>query len=201
MGPKGMTDILEQQAALQAEADAILEKLDLDSALRLAGRPVRVGSSALGLMVRRDIDITVVCENLADNTRAVIAQLVGNLTLHPRISAVRFRNDSGSWNKTPEDYPDGLYVGISFRAEDNNDWNFDIWFVDEPDRQPDLMHVRTILPRLSTAKREIILAIKTALAANAAGYPKPVASFLVYEAVLDGGVSNFAEFENWLGHR
>ena len=201
MGLIGMTDILEQQAALQAEANAILEKLALDSALRVAGRPVRVGSSALGLMVRRDIDITVVCENLADDVRAVIAQLVGKLTLHPKIGAVRFRDDSGSWNRTPEDYPDGLYVGITFRAEDNNDWNLDIWFVDEPDRQPDLMHVRTILPRLSTAAREAILAIKTALAANAPGYPKPVASFLVYEAVLDGGVSNFAEFENWLGRR
>ncbi|MBB3455886.1 hypothetical protein FHT86_004185 [Rhizobium sp. BK313] len=194
-----MQDMLKQQAALQAEADAIVKALDLDGILRIVGNPVRVGSSALGLMVRRDIDVTVICEKLDRTAHVAIAQIAGQLMLHPCIGAVRFRNDSDFWNKTPEDYPDGLYLGISYRSANNDDWNFDVWFVDEPERQPDLKHLQTILPRLSTAMRETILTIKTILATGS--YTKPVSSSLVYEAVLDGGVSSVAEFESWLRQR
>lgn len=196
-----MHAILKKQAALQAEADAALDALGLDTLLRVVGNPVRVGSSALGVMVRRDIDVTVLCEKLNRAAHVAIAQIAGELALHPRVGAVRFRNDSGFWNKTPEDYPDGLYLGITYRSENNEDWNLDIWFVDEPERQPDLKHLRTILPRLSTTMREIILTIKTALATGSFAYDKPVSSFLVYEAVVDGGVSNIVEFENWLRRR
>ena len=196
-----MHAILKKQAALQAEADAALDALGLDTLLRAVGNPVRVGSSALGLMVRRDIDVTVLCEKLDQVAHAAITQIAGQLALHPRVGAVRFRNDSGFWNKTPEDYPDGLYLGITYRSENNEDWNLDIWFVDEPERQPDLKHLRTILPRLSTTMREIILTIKTALATGSVAYDTPVSSFLVYEAVVDGGVSSIVEFENWLRRR
>ena len=196
-----MHAILKKQAALQAEADAALDALGLDTLLRVVGNPVRVGSSALGVMVRRDIDVTVLCEKLDRTVQDTIAQIAARLVLHPRIGAVRLRNDSGFWNKTPEDYPDGLYLGITYRSERNEDWNLDIWFVDEPERQPDLKHLRTILPRLSTTMREIILTIKTALATGSFAYDKPVSSFLVYEAVVDGGVSNIVEFENWLRRR
>ena len=196
-----MQAILKQQAALQAEADAVIKALDLDSMLHVAGDPVPVGSSALGLMVRRDIDITVICGTLDRTVQDTIAQIAAQLVLHPRIGAVRFRNDSGFWNKTPEDYPDGLYLGVTYRSENDEDWNLDIWFVDEPERQPDLKHLKTILPRLSTAMRETILTIKTALTAGSLTYEKPVPSFLVYEAVVDGGVSDVVEFENWLRQR
>ena len=47
--------------------------------------------------------------------------------------------------------------------------------------------------------RETILTIKTILATGS--YTKPVSSSLVYEAVLDGGVSSVAEFESWLRQR
>ncbi|MFS8110695.1 hypothetical protein QD460_03085 [Rhizobium jaguaris] len=196
-----MQDILKQQAALQAEADAIVDALDLDSILCITGNPVRVGSSALGVMVRRDIDITVICKKLDRATHAAIAQIARQLMLHPRAGAVRFRNDTGFWNKVPDEYPDGLYLGITYRSEDDKDWNLDIWFVDEPERQPDLRHLETILPRLSIAMQEKILTIKSALDVGSRGYDKPVPSFLVYEAVLDGGVSGAAEFQTWLKQR
>ena len=173
-----MQAILKQQAALQAEADAVIKALDLDSMLHVAGDPVPVGSSALGLMVRRDIDITVICGTLDRTVQDTIAQIAAQLVLHPRIGAVRFRNDSGFWNKTPEDYPDGLYLGVTYRSENDEDWNLDIWFVDEPERQPDLKHLKTILPRLSTALRETILTIKTALTAGSLTYESLFQAFL-----------------------
>jgi hypothetical protein len=193
-----MSRILEQQAELQAQADAVVSTLGLDNILRAVGNPVRVGSSALGVMVRRDIDITTVCETLDGATHAAVAGIGRDLTLHPRIGALRFRNDSGFWNTAPQDYPDGLYLGATYRTETGEDWNLDIWFINEPDRQPDLEHLKTLLPRLTDAMRETILVIKADLAAMTPKGGKPAPSALVYDAVLDHGVKTTAEFERWM---
>ncbi|KAB1087861.1 hypothetical protein F4V91_16350 [Neorhizobium galegae] len=196
-----MPGILKKQAELQAQADTIVSALGLENALRLAGNPVRVGSSALGLMVRRDIDITVVCERLDPAARRTVAEIAGELMLDSRVGAVRYRNDSGLWNVEPQNYPDGLYLGLTYRMKTGEDWNLDIWFIDEPDRQPDLKHLKTLLPRLTDEVRETILAIKTELAATAPKGGKPAPSALVYEAVLDGGINTLAGFEDWLSRR
>lgn len=193
-----MSGILKKQAELQAQADAIVSALGLENALRLAGNPVRVGSSALGLMVRRDIDITVVCERLDPAARRTVAEIAGELMLDNRVGAMRYRNDSGLWNIDPQNYPDGLYLGLTYRPQTGEDWNLDIWFIDQPDRQPDLKHLKTLLPRLTDKVRETILVIKTEFAANTPKDRKPAPSALVYEAVLDDSVKTAAEFERWM---
>src|SRR4051794_27851444 len=53
--------LLQRQGALQREADYVETDLGLRVLLTSLGDPIRVGSSALGLMVRRDLDITVIC--------------------------------------------------------------------------------------------------------------------------------------------
>src|SRR5215831_5553829 len=145
-----MNDLLDEQERLQKAADRVIELLQLEPRLARIGKPIRVGSSALGLMVRRDIDITVVCERLNSAVRAAFAQLGAELTAMDRyVASVRFRNDTGAWNADPACYPDGLYLGLSVRTDEGIDWTVDIWAVDEPDRQPDLEHLRTLPPRLS----------------------------------------------------
>ncbi|MBW6421539.1 hypothetical protein KX729_08805 [Rhizobium sp. XQZ8] len=196
-----MPDILERQAALQAQADTIVEKLDLPRLLGLAGKPVRVGSSTLGLMVLRDIDITTICDRLDASTRRTIAEIASELMLDQRIGAVRYRNDTGAWNVEPHAYPDGLYLAVTYRSERDEDWNLDLWFVDQPARQPDIAHLKTLAPRLTDDIRRTILAIKAELAANTPKGSRPASSALVYEAVLDGSVSSIAGFEAWLTGR
>jgi hypothetical protein len=148
-------------------------------------------------MVRRDIDITVVCKKLDEETHRAVAELGGKLAMHASIGSVQFRNDTGIWNSDVEKYPDGLYLGITCRDETGRDWTFDIWFVDEPERQPDLKHLRTIPSKLTTSARQSILAIKTALANGSCSGRRP-SSFQVYEAVLEYGVTSLSEFEDWL---
>jgi hypothetical protein len=58
-------DLLRKQAELQAEAQTVEADLGLHALLAPIGQINRVGSAALGLMVWRDLDLTVVCENLA----------------------------------------------------------------------------------------------------------------------------------------
>ncbi|TCR93237.1 hypothetical protein EV561_101683 [Rhizobium sp. BK376] len=152
----------------------------------------------MGLMVRRDIDITVICENLGPETRAAFAQIAARLMLmDSHVVSVRFRNDTGRWNKEPASYPDGLYLGLNVRTEEGADWTVDIWAVDQPERQPDLLHLRTLLPRITDKHRRIILTIKRELAARSDKIP----SAHVYEAVVDGGVDSVDQFEMWLSTR
>ena len=62
LSPHEAQELLERQAHLQAESRALLADLDLMTMLRSAGHPVQIGSSVLGLMVWRDIDIQVYCD-------------------------------------------------------------------------------------------------------------------------------------------
>ena len=189
-----MTDPIEAQALLQAEADDMVRALDLQSLLSPLGRPIRVGSSAMGLMVRRDIDITVVCAKLdaraLEAFSGIAARLMQNST---NVESVRFRNDTGVWNREPAKYPDGLYLGLTVRAQNQAVWTFDIWAVDQPGRQPDLAHLETLLPRLTDEHRRTILQIKQVLADR----PKSAPSALVYEAVVDHNIQTVEQFEQW----
>ncbi|GGB54357.1 hypothetical protein F3157_14520 [Virgibacillus dakarensis] len=189
-------DLLARQLQLQAEADAIAEEMHLKQLLATAGTPVKVGSSALGLMVWRDLDITVACSKL---NIAAISGIAAQLMSNPQVRDLKFINDTGNWNTDPT-YPDGYFLGMTYESKNGNKWELDIWFVDEPDKQPDLQHIRTMPDRLTPATIVSILSIKTVWAARAE-YGKQVKSFDIYTAVLDNNVRTPAEFNQWLQSR
>jgi hypothetical protein len=115
------------------------------------------------------------------------------------VISVRFRNDTGACNTDPASYPDGLYLGVSARTNEGTDWNLDIWAVDQPERQPDLNHLRTLLPRLEDDRRRTILLIKQALATEKSRFSEwKIPSAYVYEAVVDDGVVSLKQFVEWL---
>jgi hypothetical protein len=193
---KDVADLSRQQAELQAEARAVEADLRLDELLTTVGAVHRVGSAALGLMVWRDLDLTVVCTKLSlEPVTAVGARLAA----HPRVNTITFRNDTGHWNTSPN-YPDGLYLGVGYRSPTNNDWKLDIWFVDQPERQPDLAHMRWMPQKLTREVRTAILVIKSVWASRPE-YGKSVKSFDIYSAVLEDGVRTQEAFEQWLSHR
>lgn len=196
-----MVELIQSQRQLQAEADEVVEELQLDQLLGSIGRPIRVGSSAMGLMVRRDIDITVVCRTLDEPTLKQFSELAALLMQkRTNVSAVRFRNDCGAWNVEPEKYPDGLYLGLTVQNRKGAIWTLDIWVIDQPTRQPDLAHLETLLPRITQEHRRSILQIKWLLADR----PKStnsVPSAFVYEAVIDSDVRTIEQFDAWLNNR
>lgn len=72
--------------------------------------------------------------------------------------------------------------------------------MDEPERQPDLLHIRTIPGRLTSEAVASILSIKTVWTSRSE-YGKQIKSFDIYTAVLDDQVRTPAEFEQWLQSR
>ena len=187
-------ELLVEQGRLQQEAAAVRADLSLDERFSDIGVVTLVGSAALGLMVSRDLDVTVVCQRL-DVAR--IAALAAPLVEHERVWQLLFRDDTSDW-KTDPSYPDGLYVGLRYRTLPGDDWNVDVWFVDEPDRQPDLAHVRTLPERITDDARLAILRIKHAWAGHPS-YGSSVTSHDVYTAVIDQDVRTTDDFAAWLG--
>jgi hypothetical protein len=196
MGMDASATLFQAQSALQREADAVDADLGLAGLLATVGEPVRVGSSALELMVWRDLDITVKCPTLAVEPVAAIG---ARLAADRRVQQVLFRNDTARWNSDPA-YPDGLYLGLKCRTDAGADWSIDIWFVDRPDRQPDLTHIGTLPPRLTPEMRLAILTIKSAWAGRPE-YGRSVRGFDIYSAVLDGHVRTVQAFDEWLSAR
>ena len=190
-------DLFRRQRLLQGEAEAVLDDLDLVAGLEAVGDPIRTGSSALGVMVKPDIDMTTACARLDLAAFDAVAQLGTRLARHERVRQVTFRNDTGVWNTEPDKYPDGLFLQLRYRSVRPRDWNLDLWFVDQPERQPDLMHLRTLLPRLTDETRAAILRIKEEWTPRPE-YGRQVNGTLIYEAVLDGGVRTLPDFAEWL---
>ena len=192
-------DLFRRQRLLQGEADAVLDDLDLLAALEAVGDPIRTGSSALGVMVKPDIDVTTACTGLDLPTFDAVTQLAARLSRHERVQQVTFRNDTGDWNAEPDKYPDGLFLQVRYRSTRprRRDWGLDLWFVDDPARQPDLAHLRTLLPRLTDETREAILRIKEEWTPRPE-YGRQVNGTLIYEAVLDGGVRTLPDFAEYL---
>lgn len=190
------SELLLQQKDLQEEASEVVDELQLYELLTQAGEPMRVGSSALGLMVWRDLDMTVTCTRL---NHSLIAQIASELMLHAGVRELKFINDTGVYNTDPA-YPDGLYIGLKYKSQHGRDWSLDIWFVDEPERQPDLNHLITMPERLTQEKRETILRIKNHWASREE-YGKTVRSFDIYTAVLEEDVKTLEQFEAWLNQR
>ncbi|MEE1766958.1 hypothetical protein PUR34_01695 [Streptomyces sp. JV185] len=191
--------LLQHQDALRSTADAISADLQLEKLLTAVGRPVRVGSYALGLMVRRDLDVTVICPELDAQTLEAVAGIGAQLAQHKRVRQVRFRDDTGEWNTDP-DYPDGLYLGVDCRSQEGEEWNLDIWFVDEPGRQPDLAHLKELPARLTPGTRAAILGIKQTWA-DRAEYGKSVKSVDIYRSVLVDHVRTPEQFDEWRAAR
>lgn len=189
--------LLWREGELRAEANAVWADLKLADRLRHMGDPVWVGSAALGLMAWRDLDVTVVCAELDDSH---VVALGGLLALASHVRQLTYRDDSQLWNEDPRRYPDGLYLGVRYCRVPDQEWNLDIWFVDEPARQPDLAHLRSMPPRLDQQTRPAILRIKDRWAGNPQ-YGRSVKSFDIYTAVLDHGVRTPEQFDEWLIRR
>lgn len=86
-----------------------------------AGEVTRVGSAAFGLMVRRDIDLCVVCDDWnADATFSAGRPLAS----HPRVGALSFRKETGRFN--PGFPVDGYYWEAGYRAGSGAAWNLDV---------------------------------------------------------------------------
>jgi hypothetical protein len=92
------------------------------------------------------------------------------------------------------------WLGLRCRNLVGELWKVDIWVVDDPERQPDLAHVRELPERLTAETRAAILGAKDAWVGRPE-YRREIRSWDIYTAVLDHGVRTPAQFAAWLRRR
>lgn len=186
-GTRGCADddeLLLRQDALQSEADAVLTDLGLVPLLEPIGEVVRVGSSVLGLMVSRDIDLHVYCESM-DTVRAFEA--LRPLAAHPRVQRLRLSDWTGRF-RIPE-LPEGYSWGLRYYTDTGDEWKVDVWFFAGQDPNPALEYDETVRRRLTRETMLAILRIKDAYREHPA-----YRGVDVYDAVLDRSVRTPDEF-------
>ncbi len=189
-------DVIHAQGALQAEADEVMGRLQLLELLSRVGRPIVVGSKALGLMVWRDVDIEIYCPVLSPDA---IFDAVRPLASVPGIYRLNYRDWSGP--RAVPDLPDGYYWGVRYRPDTGQEWKFDLWFVlEHTTHRMGSEMLSSLPPRLTPEIRRTILRLKS-LWFEHPSYRHTVYSTDIYNAVLEHGVATPEQLERYLRER
>jgi len=192
--PTRAAELLERQEKLQTEAQAVLAALDLYRLLSTVGSVRQIGSSALGLMVWRDIDLAVSSPGLSIE-RAYDA--MRPLFTHAGVKQVRYFNESGNFK--PDEIDARYFFMIYYDFHGQAEWKIDISFWLGEGMHPEPLH-DALAKQLAAETRLAILWIKDTWV-QLPTYRNSVYSTDIYEAVLQYGVRTPGEFERYLAER
>jgi len=191
------TRLLRRQDALQAEAKRVIDDLELVARLRHAGRPEQIGSSVSGLMVWRDIDMTVLCRDLTlERTFETMRPLVTNSA----VVRAEYRQETGRHAPPELRGDERYYFVLHYETPGEDEWKIDIsfWLSDAP--RGHLPFLERLASQVTDETRLAILWIKDVWH-RLPTYPYQVGGFDVYDAVLEHGVRTPRQFEAYLRKR
>ncbi len=166
---------------LRQEALSIIEDLNLLGILCRYGRAEVVGSVALDLVVKLDIDVHLLVE--ATDLLPIIDSIYHQLLDRPRVREVRL-----------SDYRDegAVKIGIDHCPDASGDWSIDLWVTNRIETTAYDFTAR-LQRELRPEHRRAILAIKQHY--YRLGRLRGGLSRRIYLAVLEGGVRGVDEFE------
>lgn len=181
-----------RQQELHNEGERVLADLQIEQLLSELGTVCFVGSYALGLMVWRDIDITVFCDTY-DPERCFEA--LRPLVRHPRVKKLRWDNERGPLHAT-DWLPDGYYWGVRYWTDERIEWKLDIWVLPRNAEAAKRKEFEAFRAALTPETRRAILRIKDAWRAN-----PDYRSMAVYDAVLTHGARTIEDLHAHLQRR
>ncbi len=188
--------LLQRQDMLQNEAHSVVEELNLVNLLSEIGSVRILGSSALGLMTWRDIDVAVSSPGL---TIGRAYESLQALLKHPRVKEVRYLNESGCFNPRGLPYDERYFFMIRYDKQVESDWKIDISFWLSEGMHPEPMH-DMVKQQLTPDTRLAILHIKNVWY-KLPFYRQEVSSVDIYDAVLLHNVRTLAAFDHYLLER
>ena len=186
-------DALEKlNVSLKAEADILLHEHGLLKILEKYGDPFITGSCALGLMLRRDLDVNLGTDNM---TEATFFQMGGEIATALKPARITYQNEFVL--RHPR-LPMGFYFGVSMgKIPDAETWNIDIWAMDTQQLNKYKQELSSLKSAIDTQRRTLILEIKSKSLANPE-YQHKFFSYDVYRAVIDKNVKSADEFFEWV---
>lgn len=183
-----------QDAALRAEADALLEKHAVLDVLRRYGTPHLSGSYAMQLMTWRDLDIYLAMPDVSVPAYLDLGRDLGRALGPRKLSFTDHLNFPAT-----EGLP-GLYWGVRTDDLARGGWKIDLWGVTPAVCDERLSYCQTLAARIDRNARQSILAIKNDVCRLPA-YRRTITSHQIYEAVLGGGARTVEDFWTWLNAR
>ena len=191
------------EKSLQEESDQILNKIKLIPLLQKYGTVQMVGGKALGLMIAKDIDISVVVNKVSiQDWQDIVTQLMVTPRVR-KVIAIDFYNYTIQHFYDPTNGEKfSLYISVDTLMGSNND-KYDTWecqiHLIEKDKF-DRTKLDNIKSKLNSENRLTILRIKywanqmnKLLLGKSNGHYK-IYSPSIYEAVLDNNISTIDEF-------
>jgi hypothetical protein len=165
------------------EAKRIISDLDLLQTLEQYGETRLVGSVALELIVKRDIDLHVLVNT--DDLSAVAEKISLDLKKNHRVKEVTIYRDRTNY---------GVKLSITDFPGDSGNWLIEIWITDWIENTQ-FAFTELLQRTLTHQQREIIMQIKEDFYYQ--GFLKEELRTLIYRAVLEGGVQNSQDFLAW----
>ena len=167
---------------LKAEAESIIRDLNLFEMLQSQGEARVVGSVALNLVVKPDIDIHLLTRT--DDLMSVVDNIYHLLLNQPGVNHVKI-----------SDYRErgGLKVGLDSYPGCLADWSLDLWVTNDRDTTG-----FALVDRLNRelTKEHLVANLEIKKALHAEGGLQDGMSSRIYTAVVDHGIRSAAEFEN-----
>ena len=164
----------------------ILDELHLMDVLSEMGTAQLVGSVALDLIVKPDIDMHLLLPH--HDLLAASNQLNSILLEHPKVHEVRITDwrDEG-----------GIKVGVDAYPSEIGPWSLDIWITDNVETTA-FAFTTHLLAKLTPPLRETILRLKEHY--YALRQLRNGLSLKIYLAVARDGVTSIEQFEAWNKH-
>ncbi len=196
-------ELLQLQQSLQDDADWVLQKINLLQTLSQYGDVNVVGAKALGLLIARDIDISVVVPTVQLENWA---ELVKNLMITPhirRVTAIDYYHYDKHHRYNPDEGEKySLYVSmeklLGQEQDETNSWECQIHLIKANKFDADFLN--DMKEKLTEEKRVIILQLKywanevnKVLKEESKGNFK-IPSMAIYTAVLEKGIKTIPEF-------
>ncbi len=157
LDPAYAASLLSRAEALQTEAGVVMRRLDVMTMLGVLGHPEQIGRSVSGLMVWRDIHVTVRCR---DVTLERVWDALRPLLTNPQVSRLSYSKETGIRSPTGEPADQRFYFVIHYETVEGMEWKIDLslWTSDAP--RPHLAQLAELERRLTRETRRAILWIK-----------------------------------------
>ncbi len=182
-----MIEVLNYSQGIKNEADELLRKYRLVEIIENFGQVKFTGSYELNLMYKKDIDISLINDNLSVQD---FTQLGKALIDSLNTPSAYYRNTRISpVDKRPEN---SLYWGIK-----TGDWFIDVWGMSTEVYKRAEIYIDEIKSKLTNKDRLVILQLKDELTKNKS-YGKDFSSRELYDAVLNHEVKNSKQFNLYL---
>ncbi|MEJ3747737.1 hypothetical protein WEI85_31150 [Actinomycetes bacterium KLBMP 9797] len=189
--------LLERQERLQREAEGVLSELDLPALLSRAGRVELIGSVASGLMIWRDLDISIF---VAPDRHRRVAEILGTLLADPRVLDVHYANETGARSPSGGTHDQRYYAVLRYLPPGGETWKIDLSFWIDSGPRGEFLDGAALRARLTSETRLAILRIKDEWH-RLDSYPDQIGGIDVYDAVLNHGVRTPGEFDAYLRAR